>query len=90
MAMHTSPSCPLAVSFCASLSLSLCRIHKCVEGNDIANATGTAFPHTSHCLGSGEIMISTMGNNEGKVRQERWVGAGAGAEPVLVGERVVT
>jgi selenium-binding protein 1 len=51
------------------LSHIFCRIHKWVEGSDIANAAGTAYPHTSHCLGSGEIMISTMGNNDGKVRQ---------------------
>jgi hypothetical protein len=45
-----------------------CRVHKWVEGTDIAQATGTANPHTSHCLGSGEIMISTMGGPEGQVR----------------------
>lgn len=44
------------------------KIHKWVEGSDIANAAGTAYPHTSHCLGSGEIMISTMGNNDGKAK----------------------
>lgn len=27
-----------------------CRMHKWVEGSDISNATGTAYPHTSHCL----------------------------------------
>ncbi|KAF8069628.1 selenbp1 [Scenedesmus sp. PABB004] len=41
-------------------------LHKVVEGAAIAAATGLAYPHTSHCLGSGDIMISTMGGPDGK------------------------
>jgi len=41
------------------------KLHKAVEGKDIAEKTNLAFPHTSHCLGSGEIMISCMGDPEG-------------------------
>jgi hypothetical protein len=53
------------------LPLCICRVYKWVEGTDIAKAAGTAYPHTSHCLGSGEIMISTMGGPEGQVRGRR-------------------
>jgi hypothetical protein len=38
-----------------------------VEGQDIAKVAGVGYPHTSHCLGSGDIMISTMGAPDGKV-----------------------
>lgn len=43
------------------------RLHKFVEGAAVSAAAGVAYPHTSHCLGSGEIMISTMGGPDGKV-----------------------
>lgn len=42
------------------------KIHKVVEGEEIKAKTGLAYPHTTHCLGSGEIMISTMGDPEGE------------------------
>lgn len=38
------------------------KLHKVVTGEEIANKTGYTSPHTSHCLGSGEIMISMMGD----------------------------
>jgi hypothetical protein len=38
-----------------------------VEGQDIAKVAGVGYPHTSHCLGSGDVMISTMGAPDGKV-----------------------
>eukprot|EP00775_Hariotina_reticulata_P012725 gene12725-12855_t len=44
------------------------RLHKTVEGSVIAEAAGVGYPHSSHCLGSGEIMISTMGTGEGQGR----------------------
>nr|AGV54618.1 selenium binding protein [Phaseolus vulgaris] len=40
-------------------------LHKVVEPADIIQKTGMAYPHTSHCLASGEIMISCLGNKDG-------------------------
>jgi selenium-binding protein 1 len=44
------------------------RIFKVVEPDEFTGKTGSTTPHTSHCLASKEIMISTMGNesDEGK------------------------
>ncbi|KAL8612336.1 Methanethiol oxidase [Nucella lapillus] len=45
------------------------KIHKIVEGVDVRNKTGLGSPHTSHCLPTGEIMISAVGDkddNKGK------------------------
>mmetsp|Transcript_17020 Transcript_17020/g.15373 ORF Transcript_17020/g.15373 Transcript_17020/m.15373 type:complete len:482 (+) Transcript_17020:60-1505(+) len=36
-----------------------------IKGEDIGNATGLAYPHSSHCLGNGSIMISTTGKADG-------------------------
>lgn len=36
-----------------------------VSPEEVTN-TGLAYLHTSHCLGSGEIMISAMGTPDGK------------------------
>jgi len=33
-----------------------------VSPAEIAEKTGLAWPHTSHCLGNGEIMVSFMGD----------------------------
>ncbi|GAX80193.1 hypothetical protein CEUSTIGMA_g7631.t1 [Chlamydomonas eustigma] len=44
------------------------KLNKVVEPQDIQEATGLAYLHTSHCLGSGEIMISAMGDKEGNPR----------------------
>uniref|UniRef100_A0AAY5KFD7 Methanethiol oxidase n=1 Tax=Esox lucius TaxID=8010 RepID=A0AAY5KFD7_ESOLU len=41
------------------------RIHKIVEPTDVFWKTGLANPHTTHCLGSGQIMISSMGDPSG-------------------------
>ena len=38
---------------------------KVVQAKDIAEKTGLGFPHTSHCLASGDIMISCLGDKEG-------------------------
>jgi len=38
------------------------KLHKVVTGEEIKRVTGLTSPHTSHCLGSGEIMISMMGD----------------------------
>lgn len=41
------------------------KIHKWVDGEAIAKATGLAYPHSSHCLGDGNILVSTMGLADG-------------------------
>lgn len=38
------------------------KLHKVVTGQEIKAKTGLTTPHTAHCLGSGEIMISMMGD----------------------------
>lgn len=40
-------------------------MHKVVEGKEIMDKTGLAYLHTTHCLGSGQVMISTMGGADG-------------------------
>ncbi|KAL0358489.1 UNVERIFIED_CONTAM: Selenium-binding protein 2 [Sesamum angustifolium] len=41
-------------------------LHKVVEPNDIVQKTGLAYPHTAHCLASGDIMVSCLGDKDGK------------------------
>uniref|UniRef100_A0A7N6AZW1 Methanethiol oxidase n=1 Tax=Anabas testudineus TaxID=64144 RepID=A0A7N6AZW1_ANATE len=41
------------------------QIHKMVEPVDLFWKCGLANPHTSHCLGSGQIMISCLGDPSG-------------------------
>lgn len=41
-------------------------LHKTITGDEIKEKTGLGYPHTSHCLGSGEIMISMMGDRAGE------------------------
>ncbi|XP_021749258.1 selenium-binding protein 1-like [Chenopodium quinoa] len=41
-------------------------LHKAVEPEDILAKTGLAYPHTSHCLASGDILISCLGGGDGK------------------------
>jgi len=41
------------------------RFHKIIEPSDVHAKTGLGAPHTTHCLGSGEIMISMIGDTEG-------------------------
>lgn len=41
------------------------RVDKVVDSSDITKKTGLCYMHTSHCLGSGEIMVSAMGDVEG-------------------------
>ncbi|CAI5465165.1 unnamed protein product [Closterium sp. Yama58-4] len=40
-------------------------LHRVVQAEDIAAKTGLAYLHTTHCLGSGEILISALGDPEG-------------------------
>ncbi|XP_060094683.1 methanethiol oxidase-like [Heteronotia binoei] len=41
------------------------RLHKVIEGKEVFQKCDLAFLHTSHCLGSGEIMISAIGDPRG-------------------------
>ncbi|KAG6553077.1 hypothetical protein Mapa_005414 [Marchantia paleacea] len=41
-------------------------LHKVVEPEEILEKTGLAFPHTAHCLANGDIMVSCMGDKEGR------------------------
>uniref|UniRef100_A0A667Z3J8 Methanethiol oxidase n=1 Tax=Myripristis murdjan TaxID=586833 RepID=A0A667Z3J8_9TELE len=41
------------------------RLHKMVEPTELYWKCGLANPHTTHCLGSGQIMISCMGDPNG-------------------------
>ncbi|CAL9051317.1 unnamed protein product [Musa banksii] len=43
-------------------------LHKVVDPTDILQKSGLAYPHTSHCLGSGDIMVSCLGDKEGMQR----------------------
>ncbi|XP_028759743.1 selenium-binding protein 2, partial [Neltuma alba] len=43
-------------------------LHKVVEPEEIIRKTGLAYPHTSHCLASGDIMISCLGDKEGNAK----------------------
>ncbi|KAJ4881301.1 Selenium-binding protein 2 [Raphanus sativus] len=40
-------------------------LYKVVEPKEISEKTGLAFPHTSHCLASGDMLVSCLGDNEG-------------------------
>jgi selenium-binding protein 1 len=44
------------------------RLSKVVEPDEILGKTGLSYLHSSHCLGSGEIMISAMGDKEGNAK----------------------
>ncbi|CAL5413904.1 unnamed protein product [Camellia sinensis] len=41
-------------------------LHKYVELTDIIRKTGLAYPHTAHCLASGDITVSCLGDKDGK------------------------
>lgn len=43
-------------------------LHKVVDPTEIAEKTGLAYPHTSHCLASGDIMISCLGDPQGNAK----------------------
>ncbi|THG00455.1 hypothetical protein TEA_025737 [Camellia sinensis var. sinensis] len=43
-------------------------LHKYVELTDIIRKTGLAYPHTAHCLASGDITVSCLGDKEGKAK----------------------
>jgi selenium-binding protein 1 len=41
------------------------KIHKVIEPETVAKAADLSAPHTAHCLATGEIMISMLGNAKG-------------------------
>ncbi|KAL1059812.1 hypothetical protein V6Z11_1Z005000 [Gossypium hirsutum] len=43
-------------------------LQKVVQPEDIVKNTGLAYPHTSHCLASGDIMISCLGDKDGNAK----------------------
>ncbi|EPS74021.1 hypothetical protein M569_00721, partial [Genlisea aurea] len=40
-------------------------LYKYVDPKEIADKTGLAYPHTAHCLASGDIMVSCLGDTDG-------------------------
>jgi len=42
------------------------KLHHVVKGSDIREKTGLSWPHSTHCLGNGEVMISHMGDGHEK------------------------
>ena len=42
------------------------RLHKVIEPQEVKAAANLSAPHTVHCLASGEVMISMLGNGEGR------------------------
>ena len=40
-------------------------LDKVVEPEDIVQKTGLAYPHTSHCLASGDLLVSCLGDKDG-------------------------
>ena len=43
-------------------------LYKVVEPKEISEKTGLAFPHTSHCLASGDMLVSCLGDKEGNAK----------------------
>lgn len=43
-------------------------MYKYVDPKEIADKTGLAFPHTAHCLATGEILVSCLGDEEGNAK----------------------
>ena len=36
-----------------------------IKGEDVKNKFGITYPHTVHCIPSGDVMICTLGDSEG-------------------------
>ncbi|KAL4204596.1 hypothetical protein AMTRI_Chr01g110690 [Amborella trichopoda] len=43
-------------------------LHRAVEPSEIVEKTGLSYPHTSHCLASGDIMVSCLGDKDGNAK----------------------
>lgn len=58
-----------------------------IEAKDIHEKCGLGTPHTSHCLPTGEVMISTLGdpkgNGKGTCQHCRHISSVQGADPKL-------
>ena len=37
-----------------------------VQPEEVANKTGLSYPHNTHCLANGEVMISSLGKPNGE------------------------
>ncbi|GAV00978.1 hypothetical protein RvY_11757 [Ramazzottius varieornatus] len=57
-------------------------ISKVMSGRDIADRFNLTYPHTTHCIPSGQVMISYMGDAEGKARGAFLLLDGTTFEPV--------
>jgi selenium-binding protein 1 len=44
------------------------KLHKTILGKDIVEKTNLTWPHTSHCLASGDLLVSHMGDKDGKAQ----------------------
>eukprot|EP00854_Cymbomonas_tetramitiformis_P006061 gene6061-7284_t len=44
------------------------KLHKVIEHGKIKTKVNMAYPHTTHCLPNGEVMISCMGDSEGNAK----------------------
>ena len=69
--------CFVFLYYLLSYSLHLCKYYcfilvsfffQVVEPGEVISKTGLSVPHTSHCLGSGDIMISAMGDPQGNAK----------------------
>ena len=60
------PPCPAAIDVTSNPRAP--SIHKVVEPDAIQSKTGLAFLHSSHCLGSGDVMVSAMGDPKGNAK----------------------
>ena len=60
-------SCNVLVNWCVCVFFVCINVCACVwskicEPEEMKQVTGLSIPHTSHCLATGDIMISTMGD----------------------------
>ena len=42
-----------------------CSLPQVVKSDDVFEKAGIGWPHTSHCLANGQVMISGMGTKDG-------------------------
>ncbi|XP_055341592.1 methanethiol oxidase-like [Paramacrobiotus metropolitanus] len=54
---------------------------KQIKGKDIAEKYNVSYPHTVHCIPSGDVMIHTLGNAQGDARGAFYLLAGNTFEP---------
>ena len=44
-----------------------------IEPDEVHKKTGMGAPHTTHCLGSGEVMISMIGDHKGDATKSQYI-----------------